>query len=54
MAQVMDRKSRFKYVPSYATDVRKTMKRARKRLEREKETSTRNLIPLPKTERQTR
>jgi hypothetical protein len=43
-------KSRFKYVPSFATDVRKTMKRERKRLEREKQKS--NVSPIAKAARQ--
>jgi hypothetical protein len=42
-------KSRFKYVPSFATDVRKTMKRERKRLECEKQNS--NVSPISKAAR---
>jgi hypothetical protein len=49
MARLMDTKFRFKYVPSYSTDVRRTFERARKRMEREKEKS--NVRPLPKIAR---
>lgn len=44
-------KSPFKYRPSYATDVRKTMKRERKRLESEKQKAS-NVSPIAKVARQ--
>lgn len=49
MARLMDPKSRFKYVPSHLTDIRKTFERARKRMEREKEKS--NVSQLPRIAR---
>ena len=42
--------SRFKYVPAFATDVRKTIKRELKRLEREKQET--NVSPIAKAVRQ--
>ncbi|HYX63088.1 MAG TPA: hypothetical protein VE935_02585 [Burkholderiales bacterium] len=53
MARLLGPKSRFKYVPSFATDIRKTMKRERKRLRREKEASNVSSIVV-KSQRQAR
>lgn len=44
-------KSQPKYRPSFATDVRKTIKRERKRLELEKQKSS-NVSPIAKVARQ--
>ena len=53
MARLTGSKSRFKYVPSFATDIRKTMKRERKRLQREKDASNVSSIVV-KSQRQAR
>ena len=54
MARLLGPKSRFKYIPSFATDIRKTMKRERKRLQREKEGSNNISSIVIKSQRQAR